>query len=877
MLNRNTYQNIYLAFFVCAFCTFFCSWTLSAKNADQIALPETNCPGFSIQVIYPKAPQTNDDCETLYTVAIQGGRAPYRYDWLSQVTSKPDHGATFEPSGFYGRRQQELTITDADGCVAKDSFLIQELSKPSAKLTYQLTETTITFFMEDSKYVSDYLLESTDLPNYTTIGQAMPLPLSGVYSLKYQLNNPCGSSSIRLDNIIVGGSCENLSIRTSRGEHHLSISARGGTPPYTYKAGTISHNGSVINYPTARESVFRALTCTGREIKEWSSVSDASGCVVTDTIATPALHPDGEVRYKIEDDQIIVWAEESTPYFSTSYMNSNIPGGLVKGKGPIPPAGTYSVCFNVFGSTCTDIFCGSITVEEVVKPSCEEGIPMDITLSTQEQIDRFEEYYACSACTDIKGALTIEGADITDLSGLSFLTSVSKQLRIENCPNLTSLQGLENISSVGSSIALVNLPKLENLSGLNGAKLGQISLNLNIRHNANLVDISALQGITTVAQHLMIVNNPKLTNLNGLQDITRIGKRLTIQDMPNLEDGSALCNLFTDGEIGGILTISGNKYGCNNPSQILKSCNAFPDGCNTKAVYFYQIKRNTVQFGVNRNNPVGTKFLWKLEDGTFRYTSSLSFSHTFLKAGTYKVNLKILGSCRSGLTETIVIPKDHTSTVPCKEDEDNNGDGVVNTEDIAFCECVTEPTPKANFNFLVDGNKINLTNLPALTYGWARWSSPYEVVNNEIIASNNISFNVCLELETLCHKKDTYCQTISIGNACAALTTNREAQSRTIVPDIEKTKVVKQTLGTVQPNPTYGQTTLNFNLDKPTKVQLELYSLSGQQTTTYLNQVPYPSGQHQVDISLANLPAGIFLMRFQTTDTVWTEKIVKIE
>jgi len=49
-------------------------------------------------------------------------------------------------------------------------------------------------------------------------------------------------------------------------------------------------------------------------------------------------------------------------------------------------------------------------------------LPEGITFSTQEQIDNFQINHP--NCTDIEGGVTIEGNDITNLDGLSVITSI---------------------------------------------------------------------------------------------------------------------------------------------------------------------------------------------------------------------------------------------------------------------------------------------------------------------------------------------------------------------------------------------------------------------------------------------------------------------
>jgi len=112
-----------------------------------------------------------------------------------------------------------------------------------------------------------------------------------------------------------------------------------------------------------------------------------------------------------------------------------------------------------------------------------------ITLSTQAEIDAFSTNYP--NCTDLS-ELRVEGADISNLDGLSQLTRISDEpghLLISNCINLTNIQGLNNVEFVGNLIitnnnSLISLDGLQNIDYVYGC--------LDIAYNQNLSNIQAL-------------------------------------------------------------------------------------------------------------------------------------------------------------------------------------------------------------------------------------------------------------------------------------------------------------------------------------------------------------------------------------------------
>ena len=103
-------------------------------------------------------------------------------------------------------------------------------------------------------------------------------------------------------------------------------------------------------------------------------------------------------------------------------------------------------------------------------------LPEGIHFTTQEQIDNFQTNYP--NCTEIEGYVTIGysygGADITNLNGLSVITSIGGYLYVLNIEALISLSGLDNLTSIGGDLqiegndALTSLMELDNLASIGG-------------------------------------------------------------------------------------------------------------------------------------------------------------------------------------------------------------------------------------------------------------------------------------------------------------------------------------------------------------------------------------------------------------------------
>ena len=181
-----------------------------------------------------------------------------------------------------------------------------------------------------------------------------------------------------------------------------------------------------------------------------------------------------------------------------------------------------------------------------------------ITLSTQTQINNFPSNYP--GCSVVTVSITIQGNTITNLNGLSSITSITKSLFILNNPALTSLSGLSNLSNIGVELTLDNNDALTNLTGLEN--LPFIGGTLTITGNAILANLNALSNVDHINGSLLVSYNPLLTNLNGLGNVAFTGRFLQINNNTNLASLNSLNSLTQVGNnpatSGRYLAISSN-------------------------------------------------------------------------------------------------------------------------------------------------------------------------------------------------------------------------------------------------------------------------------------------------------------------------------
>jgi uncharacterized repeat protein (TIGR01451 family) len=177
-------------------------------------------------------------------------------------------------------------------------------------------------------------------------------------------------------------------------------------------------------------------------------------------------------------------------------------------------------------------------------------LPNGISFSTQASIDNFSTNYP--GCTQIEGNIYISGANITNLNGLSAITSVNG-LAIENNPALASLNGLNNLTTLGNFTwsYISGNPLLTNLNGLENLVSAYL---FDITQNASLTNLNGLEKLQTVDGRLRVEYNPLLTNLSGLGSLKNVIEFI-------ISGNSSLTSLDGPANITsvGSLNISGNS------------------------------------------------------------------------------------------------------------------------------------------------------------------------------------------------------------------------------------------------------------------------------------------------------------------------------
>ena len=184
---------------------------------------------------------------------------------------------------------------------------------------------------------------------------------------------------------------------------------------------------------------------------------------------------------------------------------------------------------------------------EEVEAACSNCLPDGVDFDTQEDIDNFQTNFP--NCTEVEGSVDIgkSGCNITNLNGLSVLTSIGGDLDIRYCDYLVSLEGLDNVTSIGGGLSITHVDSITNLSGLDN--LTSIGGDIWIQYNDDLTDLTGIGNIEAGSiNNLYIRYNYSLSDCN-------------IQSICNYLPGP-----------NGTVNIHENAPGCDNPSQVANNC-----------------------------------------------------------------------------------------------------------------------------------------------------------------------------------------------------------------------------------------------------------------------------------------------------------------
>lgn len=93
-------------------------------------------------------------------------------------------------------------------------------------------------------------------------------------------------------------------------------------------------------------------------------------------------------------------------------------------------------------------------------------------------------------------------------------------------------------------------------------------------------------------------------------------------------------------------------------------------------------------------------------------------------------------------------------------------------------------------------------------------------------------------------------------------------------PDTENPALINHQSLIIFPNPSSGEFTIKYEVKKKTKIQLEIYDMSGSLIQTIIKPQIQHSGIYQVPVSIPGLQEGIYFCQLHIGNEIKTERIV---
>lgn len=193
----------------------------------------------------------------------------------------------------------------------------------------------------------------------------------------------------------------------------------------------------------------------------------------------------------------------------------------------------------------------------------------DLSISDNRSLVHFQGF---RNLLEIDGSLIVSGNQIlSNMDGFQNLRVVRGNFLVHDNVFLRDMTGLESLLQIDGDFIVDYNPSLTGFAGL--GKLTSVGGYFHLVNNRSLVDLQEFRSLKAISGLLQIYNNDALESLNGLDSINHLDiGSLAIISCPNLTDCAvaSICNFLKDGQ--GIHSISRNKPGCNNPDEIMKSC-----------------------------------------------------------------------------------------------------------------------------------------------------------------------------------------------------------------------------------------------------------------------------------------------------------------
>ncbi len=456
-------------------------------------------------------------------------------------------------------------------------------------------------------------------------------------------------------------------------------------------------------------------------------------------------------------------------------------------------------------------------------------LPGGIMFTTQAGIDNFQANHP--GCNEIEGDVTITGNNITNLNGLSVVNLIGGSLAIKNCNMLADLSGLDNLEYIGADLRIERNDSITSLEGLGSLSMVEGSVYLGDLYystypyttgNFSLATLSGLNSLTTINGNLKIYENVHLLTLSGLENLDEIGGDLVIGGYDYtygfkfgnrfLTDFTGLNNLSS---VGGSLYVAGNIR--------LVNFNGLQNLASIGGNFGILLNDSLVSFtGLDQVASIGGNLDIRSSKSLLSF-SGLDMVNSIggdLKIGSYWAGNHLLTDL-TGL---------------------NNLTSIGGALEIIDNELLT-----------------NLSGLDNIVPGSI---AELKIQENDLLSA--------CAVQSICDYLLSPNGTISIYDNAPGCNSQAEVEEACLLLSVDKPSVKDRF--SVYPNPFSNSVTFEYELTKPSTVQLTIYDYLGKQLEVI--EKKQAQGKQQIIWNAEGLPAGVYFVKLTTANASATHKIV---
>ncbi len=493
----------------------------------------------------------------------------------------------------------------------------------------------------------------------------------------------------------------------------------------------------------------------------------------------------------------------------------------------------------------------------------------NLTLGNQAEVDAFNY-------TEVTGNLLIQesvAGNITNLNGLSSLTSVGENFRIENNTALTNIDGLFSLTTVGTALIISDNDALTNIDGLS---------------SLTSVNTGIIWGV------LAILNNAALTEFCGLYTLFSppnwLGLYLVAGNAFNafpqdIINGGA-CIIIPQGTISGSVTV--NSIGLENALVKLLDEIGLPvddfDDVNTDAngeysfvdvpVGDYQVMI-VVPLGYASDGDQKTTTVIANENSTVDFDlTEIVVVNAARSKGYWKHQFDVYVKGRGHAQESEQDLIDYIDEV----DERYNSlslfnlfDGMTDGED-DFEEWQDVLSVKGNEGMVAKATAqlaALLLNIMSLKI------AQYEIVTVDGKTAGDV---LIFTSELIEDGDDTNDE---LAKDLAESVNNQQTIAAGIVPEgnilfktgTELGEVITYELYNSYPNPFNPATTIKYQTPNVGFVTLKVYDVLGNEVTTLVNERK-EEGRYQITFDASALSSGVYIYQMRINDFIDTKKMI---